>query len=1004
MARVTSAGSYYVSIVPVLSELVDPDGLAVAGTANLQSATGSAFQFDPFPDGYACDGYKVYAGTASGTLYLQGTLPGRFNTSFTLGVTPLINPINATDDILDPQTIGVPAFANSVEVFESEGTVNSRTFFGGGKPYTDGYVKVASATSSPILACGAAGTQAAATWQAVTEGSFRMILGWTEGSVDYEQLWDFDGISFAGASGDTMAHCAATIQAAIRAARHPCLYCGSGASTTLSDWTAITNGSFDIWVDGVVSHVTGVSFAGLTTMAQVASAIQSAMVAAGGNLSSATCTWNTAATIFVVKANNSSATASSLLSYLYPSGTGTGSDISEMMKGRETDTAVNLVRRGKSATTAETVAWSTDHFLFTSSNAGQQYRFGYLLTASIGTDISGASFCNGQFTATASLYTPGLTAGLSVQGDGTEWGDWMEGMRFRVQDESNEFLIGRIYDEDLLSLESSYSGDAFFGWELYSAVPWDQQVYITELGNPFKLLPENIIATPVADGDGITAIRRNGSSVDVFMEHHIWNFDGVSITAPSMVSNTVGTPTTASCIEYGNGIAFFTGHDFGFISGQSLTKLDPEHRMKQYMDRLSSNFTEFHGVFDNSENKEFLKWFVGLDSSYKANTCFVFEPNSGNWWLHNVKDANASCMIETAAKQYYMVTGDTYDPGHAIKAWNHIWSQSYRSDGAVDSAAYDKDGIILSVAAATTTAGYLTCATAGATLAQFQAVTAGYFSVTIDDVPYDIGPVNLSTAASLGSAGVSVASLLQAAIQTATGGSETVAYVTDHFVITSGTTTARSTVTNLTPYRPVAAMTDLSGKTMLNGREDHGVQTFAVNERVLTLNNWTGAAANLYTSGDGEEGVWVFVCDTNFRNGQYARIVTNDATTITVSPDFVTTPATGWYWYIGGIVPSWMKWQDWGSPQHRNKVHGIAVTIRQTELTTGNTLAVHEMQDLDPTIRVTKTMPLGVGNDSVQTVYPADKPSNQFGIKVMRPSSNYDLQIDDITVAHRARV
>jgi hypothetical protein len=293
----------------------------------------------------------------------------------------------------------------------------------------------------------------------------------------------------------------------------------------------------------------------------------------------------------------------------------------------------------------------------------------------------------------------------------------------------------------------------------------------------------------------------------------------------------------------------------------------------------------------------------------------------------------------------------------------------------------------------------------GAVLAGYQAVTAGYFSVTIDDVDYDVGPVDLSTATTLGGAAPSVATLLQAAIRAKTGGSEVVTCPVATFIITSGTTTARSSVEYLRPYRPVATMTDLSGKTYLNGRVDYATETGAVNQRVLNLYNWAGAAANVYAAGDGEEGVWVYVCDTSFRNGQYVRVVSNTATQITVSPNFTQTPAAGWYWYIGGIVPSWTKWMDWTSSQHKNKVHGVAITVRQqAETATGNTLAIHEMQALSTTIRVTKTMPLGTGNDTTQTVYPADQAANQTGLKIMRPSSEHDLQIDDITVSHRARV
>jgi hypothetical protein len=117
------------------TEITDPNAVPICGTANAQNVTlGTTFTFDPFPDGYACDGYRIYAGVTSGELYYQGELYGRFNTTFTVGSAPLTSPVNATGDILDAQTMGPPAFATALEVFESEGSVDSRIFLGGGKP------------------------------------------------------------------------------------------------------------------------------------------------------------------------------------------------------------------------------------------------------------------------------------------------------------------------------------------------------------------------------------------------------------------------------------------------------------------------------------------------------------------------------------------------------------------------------------------------------------------------------------------------------------------------------------------------------------------------------------------------------------------------------------------------------------------------------------------------------------------------------------------------------
>jgi hypothetical protein len=77
-----------------------------------------------------------------------------------------------------------------------------------------------------------------------------------------------------------------------------------------------------------------------------------------------------------------------LLSYCEPNSSGTGTDISELMDCREDDDCI-LQRHGKGATTAQSVAYSTDHLVFTTSEAGDQYQFGFTsaVTASGGTDI-----------------------------------------------------------------------------------------------------------------------------------------------------------------------------------------------------------------------------------------------------------------------------------------------------------------------------------------------------------------------------------------------------------------------------------------------------------------------------------------------------------------------------------------------------------------------------------------------------------------------------------------
>jgi hypothetical protein len=578
-------------------------------------------------------------------------------------------------------------------------------------------------------------------------------------------------------------------------------------------------------------------------------------------------------------------------------------------------------------------------------------------------------------------------------------------MKFRVSNEEYQFIVDHVYEEDSLYLDSDYTGNAFFSKSEYTLTPYSNQVYASALRNPFKYDVGDITQYPTVDNDEIVAIRRQGTNIAVIMKHHIWAIDGVDISTPTMVSNVLGAPNNGAIVEYDEGLAIFTGTDFIYLKGGTITRMDPEGKASGIIARLSANFTDYHSCYDTSEGRDLIHWFVALDDSYMCNYAITFEPKTGNFWLRHYKDANASAMIRDANGKSWMVTGSTYDDGHSIPAFTFLHSQDYHNDGASQTTTDTRQGVIASVGSATTTAGYLTCrATDTTTAASWNTVTTGYFSVTIDDVPYNVGPINFSTADSMGDDdATSVARLIRTALRAQTGSTETVTYVTDHFVITSATTTNRSNVSYLRPYI-VSGGVDITTKTYMNGLEGYATKTYAVTQRVLTLYTMDSGTPVLNTTGDSEKGCWLFICDTNYRNGQWARVVSNTATTITVTPNYSTTPVAGWYWFIGGIVPSWMKWMDFGSPQHRHKIHGIAVTVQPGEASSGNTLAVHGMQNLDTTIRTTKTLPLGTGQDTTQTVYLADQTTNQTGIKLMRPSSEYGLNIDDITISHRARV
>jgi len=162
--------------------------------------------------------------------------------------------------------------------------------------------------------------------------------------------------------------------------------------------------------------------------------------------------------------------------------------------------------------------------------------------------------------------------------------------------------------------------------------------------------------------------------------------------------------------------------------------------------------------------------------------------------------------------------------------------------------------------------------------------------------------------------------------------------------------------------------------------------------------------AAMETGADGESGIWMYVCDSNYRNGQYVLIASNTASTAVVTPNPSTSPVAGWHWYAGGIVPTWTKWFDWGSPQHLQKVNGIAITVKPITDDTDNVMAMHGMHDLSTTVRTTKTQTLGGSNDTVNTLKDKDKPSTQQGYTIQRPSSLHDFKIEDITINHAPRV
>ena len=111
------------------------------------------------------------------------------------------------------------------------------------------------------------------------------------------------------------------------------LRCGGDSSELLTDYTAITAGKFKISIDGVTAADCGpVNLSGAASLTAVAALLQTAIRAmVGGSYATATCTYDTVNTVFVITSGSTG--ASSSVSYL--SAPSSGTDISDLLKGRQ---------------------------------------------------------------------------------------------------------------------------------------------------------------------------------------------------------------------------------------------------------------------------------------------------------------------------------------------------------------------------------------------------------------------------------------------------------------------------------------------------------------------------------------------------------------------------------------------------------------------------------------------------------------------------------------------
>lgn len=101
---------------------------------------------------------------------------------------------------------------------------------------------------------------------------------------------------------------------------------GSNPEQTIATWAAITDGAFDIDIDGDSSNVVACDFSSVTDMDDVAAVID-------GSFTSGTCSWNDANTRFVIRGTATGSTAT----ISFASSPSAGTDISGLIDALSTD-------------------------------------------------------------------------------------------------------------------------------------------------------------------------------------------------------------------------------------------------------------------------------------------------------------------------------------------------------------------------------------------------------------------------------------------------------------------------------------------------------------------------------------------------------------------------------------------------------------------------------------------------------------------------------------------
>jgi len=229
---------------------------------------------------------------------------------------------------------------------------------------------------------------------------------------------------------------------------------------------------------------------------------------------------------------------------------------------------------------------------------------------------------------------------------------------------------------------------------------------------------------------------------------------------------------------------------------------------------------------------------------YNNSTSKTQYSDDGAAWV-NLTDVSASDLLKVSAND----STPGYLNGKLVAGSNVILTEG--NDGANETltvaATSQRTGVTTHVIY---TPGFLTGDTgAQATWNLWIVVTDGSFRITVDGTAYNVDGIDFSTATSM----ATVASLIQAALRTQTGSTETVAWSTDHFIITSVDTTSASEVSVLSTSTGTVG-TDISGagaSDWMDADVGNGIATAAV----LDATQDVGKVALLDAAGLFDEGM-----------------------------------------------------------------------------------------------------------------------------------------------------